>query len=137
MGAVSVAFGLIAQLVTAESTHANTTQHRFPPDPAAPARLLAHVDEQPGLWAGFIDPTQAPCVDRLLITACINSCTACLLACLVLASSDPWARTPTASRCACKRCDGAALASVTDLLVGAQLHYYDDLAHVHTHSLHA
>jgi hypothetical protein len=60
MGAV--VFTLIAQLVTAESTHANTTHHRFPPDPAAPARLLAHVDEQPGLWAGFIDPTQAPCV---------------------------------------------------------------------------
>ena len=53
---------LIAQLVAVESTHGGATAHRFPPDPAAPARLLAHVDEQDGLWAGFVDPTHPPWV---------------------------------------------------------------------------
>lgn len=38
---------------------AGQAQSEFPPDPSAPARLLAYRDVQP-LLAGFVDPTLAP-----------------------------------------------------------------------------
>ena len=52
----------VALVITLAATLADGTRvaHRFPPDPTAPARLLEHLDKQPGLWAGFIDPTQPP-----------------------------------------------------------------------------